>query len=90
MKWETPNRRRVRGRHYPIADEADEVRVGTREDLISRLERKYGYSKENAETWPVFLVTASRRMRTKGMAYRAVEKIRLDGAPFLKKGLFGD
>ena len=48
---------------------ADEIHVITREELIGRLQAKYGDSKEKAkeQAWPVFLVMAGSRVRNKEM-----------------------
>ena len=72
MKWDQDKGTRVKGKAGQISDEfvADEIQVGTREELIGRLQTKHGYSKEKAEAWawPVFLVMAGGRVRTKGNA----------------------
>lgn len=71
MKWDQDKGSRVKGKACQISDKfmADEIQVGTREELIGRLQTKYGYSKEKAEAWawPVFLVMAGGRVRIKGM-----------------------
>lgn len=71
MKWDHDkgNRSRVKGKARQISGEfgVDEIHVGTREELIGRLQMKYGYSKEKAEAWPIFLVMAGGRVRNKEM-----------------------
>ncbi|MGH8613944.1 MAG: hypothetical protein ACREYF_18455 [Gammaproteobacteria bacterium] len=60
----TVNGNGVKGKACQLSDElvADEIQAGTREELIGRLQTKYGYSKEKAEAraWPVFLMMAGR------------------------------
>lgn len=70
MKWDQDSRSRVKGKTSQISGEfvADEIQVGTREELIGRLQTKYGYSKEKAEAWPVFLVMARRQSTQRGLA----------------------
>lgn len=69
MKWDQDKGNSSR-KACQLSDEfvADEIHVGTREELIGRLQTKYGYSKEKAEAWPIFLVMAGGQSPQQGNA----------------------
>jgi len=78
MKWDQHTGNGNGAKACQISDECivDGIQVGTREELIGRLQRKYGYSKEKAEAqaWPVFLVMAGGRVRKNASMRSRAEK----------------